>query len=103
MDFASLRAANVRYALVLSLLSGLSFFEHASFAGAAVEADDAIGLCQMESLPKDVRATLERRFNGWTVQDSANLLPRVRQKWASIAPLACPGIASGHYEDSRYV
>ena len=103
MDFASLRASNVRYALVLSLLSGVSFFQHASFAGAAVDADDAIGLCQMESLPKDIRSTLERRFYGWTVQDSANLLPRVRQKWASIAPPACPGIAAGHYEDSRSV
>jgi hypothetical protein len=103
MDFTSLRASNARYALVLSLLSGMSFVQHAAFAGAAVDADDAIGLCQMDSLPKDIRATLERRFYGWTVQDSANLLPKVRQKWASIAPLACPGIASGHYEDSRSV
>ena len=103
MDFASLRASNVRYALVLSLLSGLSCLQHASFARAAVEADDAIGLCQMETLPKDIRSTLERRFNGWTVQDSTNLLPRARRKWASIAPPTCPGIASGHYEDSRSV
>jgi hypothetical protein len=103
MDFAPLRASNARYALVLSLLSGLSFFQHASFASAAVDADDAIGLCQMESHPKDIRATLERRFYGWTVQDSTNLLPKARQKWATIAPPACPGIASGHYEDSRSV
>src|SRR5579862_8065956 len=103
MDFASLRASNVRYALVLSLLSGLSFFQHASLANAAVEADDALGLCQMETLPKDIRGTLERRFYGWTVQDSSNLLPKARQQWASIAPAACPGIASGHYEDSRSV
>jgi hypothetical protein len=103
MDFASLRASNARYALVLSLLSGLSFFQHASFAGAAVDADDALGLCQIETLPKDIRATLERRFYGWKVQDSSNLLPKARQKWAAIAPLACPGIAAGHYEDSRSV
>jgi hypothetical protein len=103
MDFASLRASNVRYAFVLSLLSGLSFFQHASFAGAAVDADDALGLCQIETLPKDIGATLERRFYGWKVQDSTNLLPKARQKWAAIAPLACPGIASGHYEDSRSV
>src|SRR6266702_1666504 len=103
MAFVSLRAANARYALVLSLLSGLSFFQHASFARAAVDADDALGLCQLESLPKDIRATLERRFYGWKVQDSSNLLPKARQKWASITPLACPGIAAGHYEDSRSV
>ncbi len=103
MDFASLRASNARYALMLSLLSGLSFFQHASFARAAVDADDALGLCQIESIPKDIRATLERRFYGWKVQDSTNLLPKTRQKWAAIAPVACPGIAAGHYEDSRSV
>ena len=93
MDFTSLRASNARYTLVLSLLSGMSFFQHASFASAAVDADEALGLCQIETLPKDIRATLERRFYGWKVQDSTNLLPKARQKWASIAPLApsaCP-------------
>jgi hypothetical protein len=103
MDFAALRASNVRYTLVLSLLSGLSFFQHASFASAAIDADDALGLCQVEALPKDIRATLERRFYGWKVQDSTNLLPKARQKWASSTPLGCPGIAAGHYEDSRSV
>src|SRR4051812_4208548 len=103
MDFASLRASHARYALVLSLLSGLSFFQHASFAAAAVDADDALGLCQIETIPKDIRGTLERRFYGWKVQDSTNLLPKARQKWSAIAPLACPGIAAGHFEDSRSV
>jgi hypothetical protein len=103
MDFASLRAPNARYALVLSLLSGMSFFQHASFASAAVDADDALGLCQIETVPKDIRATLERRFYGWKVQDSTNLVPRARQKWAAVSPLACPGIAAGHFEDSRSV
>jgi hypothetical protein len=104
MDLASLRASYARrYVLVLSLLSGLSFFQHASLAGGAVDADEALGLCQVESLPKDIRDTLERRFYGWKVQDSSNLLPKARQKWAGIAPLACPGIASGHFEDSRSV
>jgi hypothetical protein len=103
MDFASLRASHARYTLVLSLLSGLSFFQHASFAAAAVDADDALGLCQIETIPKDIRGTLERRFYGWKVQDSTNLLPKARQKWSAIAPLACPGIAAGHFEDSRSV
>ncbi len=103
MDFASLRASRARYTLVLSLLSGLSFFQHASLATAAVDADDALGLCQIETIPKDIRDTLERRFYGWKVQDSSNLLPKVRQKWAATTPLACPGIATGHFEDSRSV
>jgi hypothetical protein len=103
MDSALLRASNVRFTLVLSLLSGLSFLQHASFASAAIDADDALGLCQVEALPKDIRGTLERRFYGWKVQDSTNLLPKARQKWASSAPLGCPGIAAGHYEDSRSV
>jgi hypothetical protein len=103
MELASLRASKARYTLVLSLLSGLSVFQHASFATAAVDADDALGLCQVETIPKDIRDTLERRFYGWKVQDSSNLLPRVRQRWATIAPLACPGIATGHFEESRSV
>jgi len=103
MDFASLRASKARYTLVLSLLSGMSFLQHASFTAAAVDADDALGLCQIETLPKDIRDTLERRFYGWKIQDSSNLLPKIRQKWAANAPLGCPGIASGHFEDSRSV
>ena len=103
MDFASLRASNARYALVLSLLSGLSFFQHASFASATVDADDALGLCQIETIPKDIRGTLERRFYGWKIQESINLLPKARQKWSTVAPLACPGIAAGHFEDARSV
>src|ERR1700759_3485286 len=103
MELASLRAFNARYTLVLSLLSGLSFFQHASFATAAVDADDALGLCQVETIPKDIRDTLERRFYGWKMQDSSNLLPKARQKWATIAPLACPGIGPGPFEESRSV
>src|SRR5713226_8908496 len=103
MDFASLRASYARYILVLSLLSGLTCFQYAPFVAAAVDADDALGLCQVDTLPEDTRNTLERRFYGWKVQDSSNLLPKARQKWASIVPVACPGIAAGHYEDSRSV
>jgi hypothetical protein len=103
MDFASLRASYARYILVLSLLSGLTCFQYAPFVAAAVDADDAVGLCQVDTLPKDIRDTLERRFYGWKVQDSSNLLPKARQKWATFAPLACPGIATGHFEESRSV
>jgi hypothetical protein len=103
MDFASLRASYARYTLVLSLLSGLTCFQYAPFVAAAVDADDALGLCQIDTLPKDIRDTLERRFYGWKIQDSSNLLPKARQKWATIAPLACPGIATGHFEESRSV
>ena len=103
MDFASLRASYARYILVLSLLSGLTCFQYAPFVAAAVDADDALGLCQVDTLPKDIRDTLERRFYGWKVQDSSNLVPKARQKWATIVPLACPGIATGHFEESRSV
>jgi hypothetical protein len=104
MDLASLRVSEARrYVLVLSLLSWLSFFQHASLAAGAVDADDALGLCQVDGIPKDIRGTLERRFYGWKVQESTNLVPKARQKWAAVSPLACPGIATGHFEDSRSV
>ena len=88
---------------MLSLLSGLSFFQHAAIASAAVAADDELRLCRVETIPKDILDTLDRRFYGWKVQDSSNLLPKVRQKWAAIAPLTCPGIATGHLEESRSI
>jgi len=88
---------------MLSLLSGLSFFQHAAIASAVVDANDALELCQVETIPKDILDTLDRRFYGWKVQDSSNLLPEARQKWAAIAPLACPGIATGHLEESRSI
>src|ERR1700743_498057 len=104
MDLAALRAYKARYGLfMLSLLSGLSFFAHVSLSCAAVDADDALSLCQIDSLPKDIRDTLDRRFYGWQGQESTNLLPTARQKWATIAPLACPGIAAGHFDESRSV
>jgi hypothetical protein len=104
MDLASLRAAKARYGFVmLSLLSGMSFFAHVSLVSAAVDADDALSLCQIDTLPKDIRDTLDRRFYGWRVQEAINLLPKARQKWAATAPLACPGIAAGHFEESRSV
>jgi hypothetical protein len=103
MDFASPRAPRVWAAFVLGSLSGLLSFQHATSASAAVSAEDALGLCQIETIPKDIRGTLERRFYGWKVQDSFNLLPQTRQKWATVAPLACPGIATGHFEDSHSV
>jgi hypothetical protein len=103
MEFASLRASKARYTLMLSLLSGLCFFQHSCLAGAAVEADDALGLCQIDTMPEDIRSTLQRRFHDWKIQESTDLVPKTRQKWAAIAPLACPGIALGHFEDSRSV
>ena len=87
---------------MLSLLSGLTCFQYAPFVAAAVDAD-ALGLCQVDTLPKDIRDTLERRFYGWKVQDSSNLLPKARQQWAASGPLTCPGIATGHFEESRSV
>lgn len=103
MAFASLRASNARYVLVLALLSGLSVCQQGAFSAAALDPDDALGLCQTETIPKDIRSTLERRFGGWKVQDSNNLPAKTRQKWAAVAPLACPEIAVGHFEDSRSV
>jgi hypothetical protein len=103
MDLASRCASRAWAAFVLGSLSGLLSFQHAATASAAVSAEDALGLCQIEMIPKDIRSTLERRFSGWKVQDPFNLLPQTRQKWATVAPLACPGIATGHFEDSHSV
>jgi hypothetical protein len=74
------------------------------FAAAATAApDDVPGTCQDVVLPQDIRHTLERRFAAWKIQMARDLLPEARQAWALTTPLACPGIASGHFADSRAV
>ena len=62
MDFASLRASYARYTLVLSLLSGLSCFQYAPFVAAAVDADEALGMCQVDTLPKDIDLRLHTYY-----------------------------------------
>ena len=72
-----------------------------SLSPAVGRTEELLDLCRQDSLPTDVRGSLERRFQGWKIQEPTDLTPRARERWAAERPLACPGIAAGHFENSR--
>jgi hypothetical protein len=65
------------------------------------EPDELLALCKMESLPADIRGSLGRLFSSWKIQEPADLSPRARTRWGEARPLACPGIAGGHFQDAK--
>ena len=83
-------------ALSLALLVGA-----APALPASNQPDEQLGLCRVESLPKDIRNSLSRNFNGWKVQDTDDLSARARTRWGGERPLTCPGIAAGHFQDLK--
>jgi hypothetical protein len=70
-------------------------------AAAPGDADELLGLCRLESLPEDIRGSLQRNFSAWKIQEPTDLSPRARERWASERPLACPGIAAGHFQNAK--
>lgn len=85
----------------LRLLCLLCLLEAFSFSAVVAGPEDSSANCQDVTLPQDIRDTLQRRFAGWKIQLSRDLRPEARKVWAQTTPLACPGIASGHFADSR--
>jgi hypothetical protein len=63
---------------------------------AADQPDELSDLCHMDALPDDVRSSLSRK-----VQETADLSARARTRWGGERPLACPGIAAGHFQDPK--
>jgi hypothetical protein len=72
-----------------------------SLSPAVGRTEELLDLCRQDSLPADIRGSLERRFKDWKIQEPTNLSPHAREIWAAERPLACPGIAAGHFENSR--
>jgi hypothetical protein len=65
------------------------------------EPDELSALCKVDSLPPDIRGSLNRNFNNWKIQEPADLSPRARTRWGEARPLTCPGIAGGHFQDAK--
>jgi hypothetical protein len=63
--------------------------------------DELPGSCGEQGLPADVRSSLGRLFSGWKIQEPTDLTPKARESWAAEKPLACPGIATGHFENPK--
>src|SRR5215472_11711135 len=82
-----------------ALLAGPTLTLHAAPGGP----DELSALCRAESLPPDIRGSLDRNFSAWKIQEPADLSPRARTRWGGARPLACPGIAGGHFQDPKNV
>src|ERR1700761_430524 len=87
----------------LGLLSLLCIFGAFPFSAVVAGPEDVAGSCQDVTLPQDIRDTLQRRFPGWKIQLSRDLRPEARKAWMQTTPLTCPGVASGHFADSKGV
>jgi len=59
------------------------------------------GACQVRSLPAFIQKYLSKSHSTWRVQESANLGPSARKRWTAEKPLACPGIASGLFDNTK--
>ena len=88
-----LRMTALRTTLFL-LLSPLLFGQ-----GAANQKAD--GLCKVESLPSDIQNRLKEEYGSWKIQEPTDLSQRAREAWEPEKPLACPGIAVGHFESAK--
>src|SRR6266567_2162065 len=82
------------FSVMLLLLSTLLFGQ-----GAANQKAD--GLCKVESLPSDIQNRLKEEYGSWKIQEPADLSQRAREAWEPEKPLACPGIAVGHFESAK--
>jgi hypothetical protein len=65
------------------------------------EPDELSSLCRLDTLPPDVRGSLNRTFSSWKIQAPADLSPRARTRWGEARPLSCPGIAGGHFQSAK--
>jgi hypothetical protein len=80
-----------------SLLAGMAPTLYAA-PGDPVELAD---LCRLDGLPQDIRGSLSRNFAAWKIQEPTDLSTRARTRWGAERPLACPGIAAGHFQDPK--
>jgi hypothetical protein len=55
-------------------------------------------LCNMDTLPKELRNRMKEEFSSWKVKEVSNLGPRAKARWESEKPLSCPGLAVGEFE-----
>jgi hypothetical protein len=56
--------------------------------------------CGAESLPSEIQTRLKTEFTSWKIEDPDGLSIYTKQRWKSEKPLACPGIPTGHFDDS---
>lgn len=89
-------------ALPLILVFGLLASHPQRLAAAAPsDTDVLLRLCMLESLPEDIRGSLQRHFSDWKIQEPAQLSRSAHDRWAAEQPTSCPGIAAGHFVNGK--
>ena len=62
--------------------------------------DGTPNICGIVSLPSEIQTRLKTEFSSWKIEDPDGLSMYTKQRWKSEKPLACPGIAKGHFGES---
>jgi hypothetical protein len=59
-------------------------------------------LCALSYLPSEIQNRLKEEYGSWKIQEPTDLSQRAREAWEpEKKPLACPGIAVGHFESAK--
>jgi hypothetical protein len=58
-------------------------------------------LCNLASLPSDIKNRLKADFGSWKIQEPENLSDYTRKTWEGRKPPACPGIAVGLFQSAK--
>jgi hypothetical protein len=59
--------------------------------------------CNFAALPSELQQRLKTDFPSWKIQDSGNLTENAKARWQAEKPVACPGIAVGHFESPTHL
>jgi hypothetical protein len=100
MFCSSQRRARCALALEVVVASTL-LLVHQELLAAPSDPQDLSVQCKLESLPDDIRGTLTRRFGEWRVQEPTDLSGSAHARWAAESPPACPGIATGRFQNEK--
>ncbi len=94
---------NLTYRLLflILLLQPLAFCQQAAGTSRANRSDIPATLCSTGSLPPGIQKRLAEEFKPWSIQQPERLSEPALERWKSERPLACPGIAAGHFEHSK--
>lgn len=55
--------------------------------------------CRDEAIPTEVQQFIGKKFPGWRVKLTSDLVAYDKELWSKAHPTECPGIAVGHFEN----
>ena len=89
--------------IVLRMVVAMLFFvlSELLFGQEAAHSSQGSARCRLDSLPSPIQNRLQEQYGSWKIQEPADLSPHAHERWEAEKPLACPGIASGHFESTK--